>query len=93
MEKTRILSGYFQSLDDTALALAAVWLTGRAFARSDNRPHGAGSAVIRQALSAASGLSLPALRIISRKHNDTGLTAAEALGHREFVLTRLYESA
>ena len=93
LEKTRILSGYFQSLDDTALALAAVWLTGRAFARSDNRPHGAGSAVIRQALSAASGLSLPAWRIISRKHNDTGLTAAEAMsarpGREPFALPEL----
>jgi len=82
LQKTRILSEYFQSLDDAALALAAVWLTGRAFAQSDNRPHGAGSAVIRQALSTASGLTLPALRVISRKHNDTGLTAAEAMSAR-----------
>lgn len=79
LEKTRILSEYFQGLDDTQLPLAAVWLTGRAFPPSDERPHGAGSAAIRQALRAASGLSEGDMRVIGRRNNDSGLTAAEVM--------------
>ena len=99
LEKTRILSEYLPSLDETELPLAAVWLTGRTFAQSDHQPHGAGGAVIRQALAAASGLTLPALRIISRKNNDSGLTATEAMSARPgaealplFALHQIFQS-
>lgn len=85
LEKTGILSEYFQGLDDTGLSLAAVWLTGRAFPQSDSRPHGAGWAVIRQALCAAAGISPLALRVVSRRHNDAGLTAAEVMAAKPGV--------
>lgn len=82
LEKIRILGEYLRSLDDEALRLAVVWLGGRAFPPSDDLPINAGFAVIRRALSAASGLPEAELKSISRRHNDSGLTTAEAMGRR-----------
>ena len=82
LEKVRKLSEYLRSLDDRELPLAAVWLTGRAFAQCDSRPLNVGWAVIYRALLMASGISESDLRAIGRKHNDVGLTAAEVMRAR-----------
>ena len=72
----------FARLDDRELPLAVVWLTGRPFAQSDSRPLNVGWAVIYRALLIASGISESDLRAIGRRHNDAGLTAAEAMRAR-----------
>ena len=93
LEKIRKLADYLRSLDDKELPLATVWLTGRAFPQSESEPLNVGGAVIRRALHAASGLSEVELRAISRRHNDSGLTAAEAMlarpGRRALPLSEL----
>jgi len=82
LEKVRILANYLRPLGDEDLALAAVWLTGHAFPPHDDRPVNAGWSVIHRALGNASGLSPTELKAISRRHNDSGLTAIEAMSHR-----------
>lgn len=82
LEKIRILANYLRPLEDENLALAAVWLTGHAFPPHDDRPVNAGWSVIHRALGNASGLSPTELKAISRRHNDSGLTAIEAMSHR-----------
>jgi len=95
LEKIRRLSDYLRSLDDRELPLAAVWLTGRPFAQSDSRPLNVGWAVIYRALLIASGISESELRAIGRRHNDAGLTAAEAMrakpGSRSLPLSEVGE--
>ncbi|HEY8899926.1 MAG TPA: ATP-dependent DNA ligase [Chthoniobacterales bacterium] len=77
--KVQLLADYLARLDDEELPLAATWLTGRAFPQAAARPLQLGGAIIRRALLAASGLSPSDLQAISRRHNDAGLTAEEAL--------------
>lgn len=93
LEKIRILSDYLQNLDDTELPLAAVWLSGRAFPQSDDRPLNVGGSVISKALRSASGLPEAELTAIRRRNNDSGLTAAEAMtargGNRTLPLAEL----
>jgi DNA ligase 1 len=95
LEKIRRLSDYLRSLGDRELPLAAVWLTGRPFAQSDSRPLNVGWAVIYRALLIASGISESELRAIGRRHNDAGLTAAEAMrakpGSRSLPLSEVGE--
>ncbi len=95
LEKIRRLADYLRSLDDMELPLAAVWLTGRAFPQCESEALNVGGAVIRRALLDPSGLSEAELRAISRRHNDGGLTAAEAMrarpGRRALPLTEVGE--
>ena len=95
LDKIRKLAAYLRSLDDQELPLATVWLTGRPFPQCESEPLNLGGAVIRRALHAASGLSEVELRAISRRHNDSGLTAAEAMrarpGRRALPLSELGE--
>jgi DNA ligase 1 len=79
LEKVRRLAEYLCSLEERDLPLAAVWLTGRPFAQRDPHPLNLGGAVIWRALLSASGLSENELRTIARKHNDSGMTAEEAM--------------
>lgn len=82
LEKVRILGDYLRGLNDEELQLAAVWLGGRAFPQSDDNPINVGGAVIRKALSGASGRPEAELKSISRRHNDAGLTTTEAMSQR-----------
>ena len=95
LEKIRRLAGYLRSLDDKELPLAAVWLTGRAVPQRESEPLNVGGAIIHRALHDASGLSEAELRRISRRHNDGGLTAAEAMrarpGRRALLLSEVGE--
>lgn len=79
LKKIAALSAYFRSLDDALLSVAAVYLTGRPFAQADARTLQTGSAVIRRALRAVSGLGEQPFRDLSRLHADAGKTAYEAL--------------
>jgi DNA ligase-1 len=79
LEKVRRLAEYLRSLEATELPLAAVWLTGRPLAQRDPHPLNLGGALIWRALLSASGLSENELRAIARKHNDSGMTAEEAM--------------
>ncbi|HEY5769225.1 MAG TPA: MBL fold metallo-hydrolase RNA specificity domain-containing protein, partial [Terrimicrobium sp.] len=95
LEKIRRLAEYLRLLDDSELPLAAVWLSGRAFAQSDDRPLNVGWAIIYRALLAASGISEEELRAIARRHNDAGITGAEVMrakpGTRALPLPELGE--
>ena len=76
LRKIELLSTYLRSLtDDTTLALAATFLSGRTFSReSESRATGTGWAVIKRALLAASGLTETRYREISASVNDSGRT-------------------
>lgn len=78
--KTRLVADFLSGREADDLASAVAWLTGSPL--PERQPIQAGWAVIRRALLAASGLSEGELRSISRTHNDSGLTAAEAIGRR-----------
>lgn len=82
LEKIRILGEYLRSLEDKDLARASLWLTGRPFAQSDDQPVNIGGALIRRALMSASGLTEAEIRVISRRNNDAGVTAAEVMEAR-----------
>ena len=79
LKKTAVLSEYLRALDPDSLPVAAVYLTGHAFAQADSRALQVGSAVIRRALLAVSGLDEGEWRAISRTHADAGKTTYEAL--------------
>jgi DNA ligase-1 len=82
LRKIEILSSYLRSLDATQLPLAARYLTGSAFARSDPRVLQVGWAVIKRALLATSRIGEQRFRELSRLHSDAGRTAYEALLER-----------
>jgi DNA ligase-1 len=77
--KCGVLADYFRQLDDSELRHAAVWLSGRAFPRSDHGPHHAGRAVVRAALIEATGLPEAEYRVVERGLNDLGRTAGNVL--------------
>ncbi len=79
LRKVELLAAYLQSLDENALPLAAIYLTGRPFAQSDSRTLQTGGSIIRRALMGAGGLSEVRLREISRSYADAGKTTFEAL--------------
>jgi DNA ligase-1 len=82
LKKTTLLAGYLRSLGGEQVAIAARFLTGRAFAQADGRTLQVGWAVIKRALLAASGLTEQELRALSRQYADAGKTAYEALLER-----------
>ena len=55
LEKTRLLAEYLRSLPPEQLRIAAIFLTGKPFAQSDQRTLQTGWAIIFRALLAASG--------------------------------------
>ncbi|HEY3900949.1 MAG TPA: ATP-dependent DNA ligase [Chthoniobacter sp.] len=82
LQKIAVLSDYLRSLNPTVLPTAARFLTGRAFAQSDNRTLQVGWAVIKRAILGASRLTEQEFRAISRQYADAGKTAYEALLER-----------
>jgi len=79
LKKIDLLAAYLRSLDTDSLALAVVFLTGRAFPQSDPRVLQTGWAVLRRALLAVTGLEEARFRAISRSYGDAGRTAQEIL--------------
>ena len=82
LEKARILSAYFRTLDDDDLRRAAVFMSGRAFSPSKRRTLGLGWATVSKAVSSLSGRDEDELGRIFRKHSDLGDWAGEALDGR-----------
>ena len=82
LEKIRLLSNYLRTLDPEKLRLAAIFLTGKPFAQSDQRTLQTGWAIIYRALLGASGHSEAELRRIASSHGDASKTAREALEGR-----------
>src|SRR5437016_5254108 len=79
LEKTRILGGYFRTLDEDDLKRAAVYMGGGAFPASQRRPLGLGWSTLGRFVSSVSRRDEAELGEIFRKHSDLGDWAAEAL--------------
>jgi ATP-dependent DNA ligase I len=82
LEKVRLLSEYFSTLDDARLATATVYFTGRAFPQTDLRTLQVGGSVIYRALAGATKMSEAEFRRIASSHGDAGKTAFEVLDGR-----------
>src|SRR5256884_5498699 len=82
LEKTRILGGYFRTLDEDDLKRAAVYMSGRAFPPSRRRTLGLGWSTLSKVVSSVSRRDEAALGQIFRKHSDLGDWAGEALDGR-----------
>lgn len=79
LAKVRLLADYLKKLTVEDLSRAATWLTGDAFAKAEARPLRVGWATLKRAVLSVSGLTPSELQSISRRHNDAGMTAREAL--------------
>ncbi len=82
LKKIEILGEYFRTLDAEALPIAALCLGGRAFAQSDPRVLNIGSAVIKRALLAVSGVSEDQLRRLGTSLADLSEVAEAVLPGR-----------
>ena len=84
LEKVRLLSEYFSTLDDERLAIATVYFTGHAFPQTDLRTLQVGGSVIYRALGSAIKISDAEFRRIAHSHGDAGKTAFDVLDGRTF---------
>ena len=82
LEKIRLLSEYLRALDPEGLPIAAIFLTGKPFAQTDQRTLQTGWAIIFRALLGASRRGDAELRRIARSHGDASKSAREALEGR-----------
>jgi DNA ligase-1 len=78
-EKTGLLADYFLSLDPEDLPIAAVFLTGRAFAETDQRATGLGWATMAAAIGAVAGVDRDTLGEAYDRYSDLGLAVADVL--------------
>ena len=89
-EKERFLADYLRTLDDPSLQRAAVFFTGAAFPRKEERVTGVGWATVGEAASEAAGVPLGTLWHRAQERGDLGEAAAELFpGDRAAVLTVL----
>ncbi|HEX8843252.1 MAG TPA: ATP-dependent DNA ligase [Pyrinomonadaceae bacterium] len=79
LEKAALLGAYFHELDDEDLARAARYFAGHQFALNDARTTNVGTSVLREALSAATGLDVENLRPRYVRLGDSGEVAYEAI--------------
>src|SRR5690348_11437140 len=79
-EKTRLLAGYFQSVNLAEAAAAAVLLSGRVFPAWEEATLNVGGALIWQVLKDLSGKPDSAITAAYRKYGDLGSAAEEVLG-------------
>lgn len=82
LEKVRLLSEYFSTLDDARLAIATVYFTGYAFPQTDLRTLQVGGSVIYRALAGATKMRDAEFRRIASRYGDAGKTAFEVLDGR-----------
>jgi len=82
LEKVRLLAEYLYGLAPERLRSAAIFLTGKAFAQTDQRTLQTGWAIIYRALLGASGRGNAELRRIASSHGDASKAALEALQGR-----------
>lgn len=71
-EKEAILAAYLRSLDDPSLERAAVFFTGAAFPRREERVTGVGWATLADGVAAALGKTREELGIAARRAGDLG---------------------
>mgnify|MGYP001416692406 FL=1 len=82
LEKTRLLGEYFAGLDDSELAIAAVFFSARPFADRDQRKLNLGYSVIRTAVCSLAQVDDDALGESYMRHSDVGDVIEEILdGH------------
>ncbi len=84
-EKVRLVGGYLNALSREDAARAAVFLTGQAFPRCEERVLAVGSSLIWQAVSRLTGKQAEELEAIYRKHGDLGAMAEEVMQERSAV--------
>jgi DNA ligase-1 len=82
LEKVRLLSEYFSTLDDGRLAIATIYFTGHAFPQTDLRTLQVGGSVIYRALAGATRMGDAEFRYIASSHGDAGKTAFAVLDGR-----------
>lgn len=82
LEKIRLLAAYLRALGPEQLRIAAIFLTGKPFAQSDQRTLQTGWAIIFRALLEASRRGNAELRRIASSHGDASKAAFEALEGR-----------
>ncbi len=78
-EKTALLAEYFRNLAPDELAIAAVFLTGRPFAETDQRAAGLGWSAIATAVAEVAGVSRADLGAAYDRHSDLGLAVQDVL--------------
>jgi DNA ligase-1 len=76
LEKVTVLAAYLRELPAAEAALAAVFLTGRAFPQADERTLGVGWSLLRRAVLAAIGASEADFRGAYARWRDSGETTA-----------------
>ena len=84
-EKIAIVSSYLKTLPVEDAAHAALFLTGRAFPRWDERVLGVGGATLSRLVTALAGQDSAELSGVYRKHGDLGDVAEEMLRGRNSV--------
>jgi DNA ligase-1 len=83
LKKIEVLRRFFLTLGGgDRLSIASRFLTGRAFAQSDQRTIQVGWAVIKRAILAVSGAGESEFRQAAHRHADAGKTAFEILNRR-----------
>lgn len=80
--KIALLVEYLRTLDDASLPVAAQYLTGSAFPRSQSRVLKVGWSIVKRALLAVSKLGESELRAVSAARGDQAEAAREALRGR-----------
>ncbi|MEO8208147.1 MAG: ATP-dependent DNA ligase [Chloroflexota bacterium] len=80
-EKTALLADYLRTLDATELPIAVVFLTGRAFAETDQRATGLGWVSMSAAVAEVAGVGLDALTAAYDRHSDLGRAVEDVLEH------------
>jgi DNA ligase-1 len=78
-EKTALLAEYFGSLEPDALPIAAVFLTGRPFAETDQRAIGLGWAAIASVVAEVADVGRAELGAAYDRHSDLGLAVEDVL--------------
>ena len=79
LEKAALLGAYFQALSDADLRRAALYFAGHQFALRDARTTNVGTGVLRDALSAATGIAVEELRPRYVRLGDSGEVAYEVI--------------
>jgi DNA ligase 1 len=92
-EKVQLISDFFKSLNVSDAMLAALFLSGHAFAGHDERTLGVGGAVLSRVIAHAAGRAGENLGTAYRKHGDLGDMAEELLlgatGERDLPLAEV----
>jgi DNA ligase-1 len=78
-EKTGLLAEYLRTLDDAALSIAVVFLTGRPFPEADQRATGIGWATIANAVGQITGADRAALAAAYDRHSDLAASVGDVL--------------